>query len=342
MKLDFKPKQVSKNLLGALKDRARDIIERRYGLLNDGSEQMTLEAIGQIYGITRERVRQIENFAIETIRKSEVYKKSEPVFQELEDQMVKFGGLVKEEEFLAEISKDKGIQNHVNFLLVLGESFVRIKEDDHFHHRWTTDTEHAEKVHTALHNLYKNLNEEELISETEMILRFVDHLKSEIEQAFDEEMARRWLSISKHVGKNSLGEWGLSHSPNVKTRGMRDLAYLVLRRSGKPMHFREVAKEIFDAFGREAHIATTHNELIKDERFVLVGRGLYALSEWGYTSGVVRDVIKSVLKKKGALTKDEVVKEVLKQRHVKENTIYVNLQNNRHFKKDTRGRYSLA
>ena len=123
---------------------------------------------------------------------------------------------------------------------------------------------------------------------------------------------------------------------------MRDYAFLVLRRHGSPIHFRDVAKLITQLFGKKAHVATTHNELIKDSRFVLVGRGLYALSEWGYVSGVVRDVIRKILEKNGPLTKEEVIDKVLKERYVKENTIIVNLQNQKHFKKDKEGKYSVV
>ena len=77
-----------------------------------------------------------------------------------------------------------------------------------------------------------------------------------------------------------------------------------------------------------------HNELIKDQRFVLVGRGIYALAEWGYAKGVVRDVIRDLLAKHGPLTKDEIMDKVLKERYVKENTILVNLQNPKFFKKN--------
>ncbi len=123
---------------------------------------------------------------------------------------------------------------------------------------------------------------------------------------------------------------------------MRDYAYLVIRRHGSPIHFREVAEQISKLFGKKAHIATTHNELIKDPRFVLVGRGLYALSDWGYMSGVVRDVINNIINKNGPLTKDEIIEKVLKERYVKENTILVNLQNPKFFKKDVKGRYDIA
>ena len=108
------------------------------------------------------------------------------------------------------------------------------------------------------------------------------------------------------------------------------------------MHFTEVAKKISETFGKKAHVATCHNELIKDDRFVLVGRGLYVLSEWGYTGGVVKDVIHHVLEKSGPLTKQDIVDKVMKERYVKENTILVNLQNAKYFKKDKDGKYSIA
>ncbi len=132
----------------------------------------------------------------------------------------------------------------------------------------------------------------------------------------------------------------MASSPNVSARGVRDYAFLVLRKHGSPMHFTEVAKAIGAHFDKRAHIATTHNELIKDKRFVLVGRGLYALSEWGYSTGVVRDVIAEVLKKNGPLTREEIVDKVMRERYVKPNTILVNLQNPKYFKKNKESKYS--
>jgi hypothetical protein len=107
------------------------------------------------------------------------------------------------------------------------------------------------------------------------------------------------------------------------------------------MHFSDVAKTISSLFAKEAHVATTHNELIKDNRFVLVGRGLYALAEWGYQPGVVRDVIKEVIGKK-SLSREEVIEQVKKVRYVKDNTILVNLNDPRYFKRNKNGTYSVA
>ncbi len=340
-KLSFSPQKVTKSFLAVLPERSKSVLKKRFGLDED-TPKMTLEAIGKAYKITRERVRQIENSAISAIRKSDAFGAYKHVFDELKKYMHEFGGIVHEQDFLDNLSKDKDFQNHINFFLVLGEQFEKLKEDEEFKHRWSLDTDTSEKVHESLRSLYKSLSEDDLISESEMIMKFFDHLKHITKDARDEELARRWLALSKKVDKNSLGEWGVSNSPNIKTRGIRDLAYLILRRHGSPMHFEEVAKAITKTFGKEANVATCHNELIKDKRFVLVGRGLYALSKWGYARGNVRDIIKTIIEKDGPQTKDEILKKVLRERYVKENTVLVNLQNSRFFKKDKEGKYSLA
>lgn len=339
--ISFKPKLVTKSFLSVLPKRAQDVIVKRYGLGTE-PKKLTLEAIGETYGITRERVRQIENFALATMRKSDAFKEQSPAFEELRSAMLSMGAVVPEQEFLGAIGSDKSLQNHVHFLLVLGEQFSKHKEDEDFEHRWSTDAEVAEKVHDSLRKLYSSLSDEELIEEAKMIDRFLSHLKDISEEFKNEEILRRWLTLSKKIGKNPLGEWGVASSPNVSARGVRDYAFLVLRKHGSPMHFTEVARAISEHFEKRAHIATTHNELIKDKRFVLVGRGLYALSEWGYSTGVVRDVIADVLKKSGPLSREEIVEKVMRERYVKPNTILVNLQNPKYFKKSKEGKYALA
>lgn len=339
--LSIKPKQITKRLLVVLPERARNVVTNRYGL-GAQSNRMTLEAIGSLYGITRERVRQIENHALHTIQKSDAFSKETAAFKELKDFIDSLGSIITEEELLKEISDDPSTQNHIHLLLVLGDEFTKRKEDAEFKHRWYTDEKKAEIVHQVLRKLYKNLSDDDLIQESEIIVSFLNQLKGIDEASKNEQTARRWLSLSKKIGRNSLGEWGVVTSSNIRVKGMRDLAYLSIRRHGSPMHFTEVAKAITQLFGKKAHVATCHNELIKDDRFVLVGRGLYALAEWGYAGGVVRDVIKEILKKHGQLTRKEIVDKVLKERYVKENTVVVNLENESYFKKDRSGKYSVA
>ena len=336
-----KPKQVVKHLLSVLPERARDVLQGRFGLGSE-TKRLTLEAIGRKYGITRERGRQIENHALGSIRKSDVYQKEKEAFAELERAIHTLGGIVGEEELLRYLSGTGSNHNHINFLLVVGEAFKRERESEHFKHRWYIDENLAKKVHEALLKLYKNLTNKDLVSELDIIAQFLTHVEDVADHLKAEPIVRRWLNLSKALGKNALGEWGLATSPNIRAKGMRDYAFLVLRKHGSPIHFKDVAKSIEKLFGRKAHVATTHNELIKDPRFVLVGRGLYALAEWGYMSGVVKDVIRKILEKNGPLTRAEIVEKVLKERYVKENTIVVNLQNPQYFKKDKQGRYSVV
>lgn len=339
--LSFKPKNITKRLLSALPERSRLVVTKRYGL-DKNNERMTLEAIGEMYSITRERVRQIEHAALQNIRKSAFYKQEKAVFEELYNHIHDYGGMVGEEELLKHFAKDESTQNHVHFMLVVGDAFKKEKEDPEFKHRWHVDVSLSKKIHDALRKMYKSLNDDDLVPESEMVESFLEHLKDVNEKYRNEEVAKRWLGISKNMSKNPLGEWGKSDSQNVKTKGIRDYAYLAMRKHGSPIHFRDIAKLIEKLFNKKAHIATTHNELIKDKRFVLVGRGLYALTEWGYASGVVKEVIKKMIEKHGPLTKEEIIQRVMKERYVKENTILVNLQNSKFFKKDKDGKYSLG
>ncbi len=337
----FKPKQVTKRMLSHLPDRAYEVITNRFGLTSD-AERKTLEAIGQKYGITRERVRQIENAALGLIRKSQAFKDEKAVFDELKKLIHTLGAIVSEQDLLNHLAKDKLTQNHIHLYLTLGDEFKKHKEDDDFKTRWSVDDDVSEEVHKSLKNLFENLSDDELVPESELISRFLDEVKDLSEQYKNEEIAKRWLSMSKTISRNPLGEWGKSTSSSIKTRGVKDYAFLMMRKHGSPMHFREVAKAVASTFDKKCHTATCHNELIKDPRFVLVGRGIYALSEWGYKSGVVRDVIKELLKKNGPMSKEDIVDQVMKERYLKKNTILVNLQNSKYFKKNKAGLYSAV
>jgi len=340
--ISFKPKQVTKRITSHLQDRAADVIMNRFGLDVKSIERKTLEEIGKKYNITRERVRQIEEAALKLIKGSAAYKNEQAIFDELKQVIHSLGSVVTEHELLSHVSKEKSIQNHINFYLVLGESFKHHKENEHFNGRWSVDDEIADSVHSSLKKLYSSLDDDALLPETEMIKKFFDEMKDVAENYKNEEIAKRWLLISKKVSKNPLGDWGKSSSQNVSTRGVKDYAFLVMRRHGSPMHFKEVTDSISKTFGRKTHYATTHNELIKDSRFVLVGRGLYALAEWGYKTGIARDVIKDILKKEGPLSKEEVVEKVMKERYFKKNTILVNLVNPKYFKKNKQGLYTVV
>ncbi|MDP1707252.1 MAG: sigma factor-like helix-turn-helix DNA-binding protein [bacterium] len=337
----FDSAALTKKLLSAAPERAREVIIRRFGL-GTNPERETLESIGDRTSITRERVRQIEAAGLDAIRASKIFKDAGEAFDEIVRYIHSLGSIVPEETLLSALGKDEKNRNRFRFFLVVNSAFFRERETNDFLARWHVDHATAKHIHDALSKLYSSLSDDEVMSEGDLLDHFLDELK-EVNDAYkNDEVLKRWLSISKHIGSNPLAEWGRTTAPAIRIKGVRDYAYLTIKRHGEPMHFSEVAKAIGSMFSKKAHIATTHNELIKDPRFVLVGRGLYALTEWGYTPGVVRDVIRETLEKTGPLKKDEIIKHVKKARFVKDNTILVNLNDSRYFKRLKDGRYAAS
>ncbi|MBI2048419.1 MAG: hypothetical protein HYT30_00630 [Parcubacteria group bacterium] len=338
--MTFSPKVITKELLAALPERVRNILAGRYGLGKSG-ERRTLEAIGKEYNITRERVRQIESHGLALLRSSAAYKAHRKDIDVLEEAVKGLGGIVAEHTLLDELPVSSTDRNHAYFLLVVGEPFKYQKEDEHFERRWHVDGETMDKVQTALRALHDAVDPDHLIPEEDFLNKFNTCLATAGVKKQPKEVLSRWLSISKKLARNPLGEWGHADSPHVRVKSMRDLAYLTLKRHGSPMHFTEVAKAIEKLFKRPAHPATCHNELIKDGRFVLVGRGLYALKEWGYNPGVVKDVIRSVLEREARpLTREEIIERVKRERYVKDATIIVNLQDGT-FRRTSDGKYTM-
>jgi hypothetical protein len=330
-----------KRLLAAAPERAREVLIRRFGLGTNAVRE-TLEAIGDRSSITRERVRQIEAAGLDAVRGSKAFTEATDAFAEIADYIQSIGVMIPEEELLSALGKDEKSRNRFRFLLVLNSAFYRERETNDFLSRWHIDAKTAKNIHDALSRLYTSLPDDEVISEGEIVDRFLEELKDVNDAYKNDEVLKRWLSISKKIGNNPLSEWGRTSAPAIRIKGIRDYAYLAIKRHGEPMHFSDVAKAIGTLFTKKAHVATTHNELIKDPRFVLVGRGLYALTEWGYKPGVVRDVIRETLEDKGPMKKEEIIKHVKEARFVKDNTILVNLNDSRYFKRMKDGRYAAV
>lgn len=341
VQLAHDPKKLVRRLLSVLPERSREVLTMRYGL-GKSTKRATLEAIGQEYGITRERVRQIENHSLDAIRKSDVLVEEKAALEELRGVIKDLGCIVAEDDLLAAVATTPAMENAVHFVLVVGEFFTHAKETQDFKTRWSVDADIASTIENALESLYATIPDDEILSEGDLINRFLEKLQDLNEEYKNEEMLKRWLKMFKNIDRNPLGEWGRTTSPSIHAKGIRDFAYLAMKRHGSPMHFSEVADAIAELFGRRAHVATCHNELIKDDRFVLVGRGLYALKEWGYKTGVVCDVIAEIIKRDGPLTREEIIDRVKKERYVKDNTILVNLNDRSVFKRSSDGTYTLA
>lgn len=333
--------RANKALLGVLNKKHRDVMERRFGLFGKKQRQ-TLEEIGEIYGITRERVRQIEEASLKKIKKSGEFIANQRVIFAVKNEMEKTEGVVEEEKFLKDFSPSESEQNHLIFLLRLIDEASYSRADNKFKGYFTINPPFVEKLKEVLIGFGGELQKENaVLSEKEIADKFGNFARAKIGDAISKNVLISWLNLTNFIGNNQFGEWGPSSSIHISPRGSRDFAYLILKKENKPLHFREIANKIEHHFCKKAHPQTVHNELIKHPNFVLVGRGMYALKDWGYKSGTVKEIIAGILKEKGPLSKEKIIEEVLKERFVKQDTILVNLQNKDHFKRED-DHYHLA
>ncbi|TSC91889.1 MAG: hypothetical protein CEN90_4 [Parcubacteria group bacterium Licking1014_17] len=342
--LNIKIKKVVADLLGVLSARNKDVISRRFGLKTGRKE--TLESIGETYGITRERVRQIEESSLNQVRAqlSSLKSSMTPFASFAADVLNKSQGVTREEDLFEKFSgtaKPSPASASLSFVLYLDGNLKRYTEDDDFQSFWSVSEQHVENFKKSVAGLISVLNSKKIpVVEAEA----ANLLKKSAAPLKDGNILTSILAISKNVGKNVFGEVGLNDWAEIRPRGVRDKSFLVLKREGKPKHFREIAQLINSSSfsNKKANVQTVHNELIKDKRFVLVGRGMYGLTDWGYKTGTVKDVIVDVLKNsKNPLPKDEIVAQVLSHRMVKKNTILLNLQDSKTFAKKENGTYSL-
>lgn len=309
--------------------RTKDVIVRRFGFKTGQKE--TLESIGQSYSITRERVRQIEEDGLKRA-KDKIKGVSSGAFCYFDKQLEGFGGL-KREDLLLENLGGRKFKPQVLFLLTLGKQFERVSETDDFHSFWTMNRSSLDLAKKTIGSFIEEIKRENkpLALESSQLIRNLGF------KAFSS-----YIEISKKIEKGVEGLYGFFDWPEINPKGIKDKAFLVLKRENKPLHFSRVSQLIQkqEKTGKPSLVKTVHNELIKDERFVLVGRGLYALKEWGYSPGVVKDVIFSVLKEK-PLSSEDIVKQVLSQRFVQKNTVLLNLQNKKYFVRNSQGKYTI-
>lgn len=342
--LPIMPNEATKIILSRLPSRRmRDVIEKRFGLKSGGEK--TLEAIGSEYKITRERVRQIEVDALRRLQDESSRAEIKPLLTVLEAHLNNYGGVMAEHHFFSSLA-EKRYHPHINMILDTESSFIRVAESGHFHQRWALNKDAVNRGEKILSALVKDLeSSKNPVSKDELWRVLSDKSREEAGEQLPQHIIESILRTSKLINQNPYGEYGLISWPAINPRGIKDKSYMVLLKSGKPMHFREVAQGI-NKVGwskKKAHPQTVHNELIKDGRFVLVGRGLYALKDWGYDTGSVRDILVASLKKAGKpLAKEDIIKLVLEKRMVKPPTVLLNLQNKSLFKRIDDGRYVLA
>lgn len=318
------------SLFSELLEREKDILSRRFGLKGDKGE--TLEKIGSLHKLTRERVRQIESASIKKIKKLESLESSIDVLKQTVNSLLsEHGGLIRR-DYLLDIltvmaleSEDKGAgageeayeknrasyRNNFNFLIskLMGEELELVENQDRFNPSFKAKTEEvdyfnelAEDLLNKVETLKKTYTTEELLdllkkldSYNKYQAKFEATGQTDISSVFkskvfpdkaelinNNKILYSLMQAVKNLEQNKYGEWGIAGWEEIKPKTVNDKIYLILKHEAKPLHFTEIAKKInemqFDK--KTANAATVHNELILDNRYVLISRGTYGLKEW--------------------------------------------------------------
>lgn len=337
-KLVLNTESIVQDVLNSIeREREREIIARRFGLFD---RKETLEQIGELLGITRERVRQLEKSVMTKLRSTAT---TLPHVTEIEANLLAaletMGQTARITALGSELTAEntRTDQSRLAFLTELTPNITVIGEDDSFYQAAANT-----KIH-ALDGVKKEVKSlVDAIAKAGAPLSTADLTKAV--SMPNDQYSTALASISKQLATLN-GRWGLVKWPTVNPKNIRDKIYVILSENGTHMHFNEIAESIKASDFKRKDVTTQaiHNELIKDKRFVLVGRGIYALREWGYKKGTVADIIAQVLNEAGEpLHRDEIVKRVLESRFVKETTILLNLQSKPQFHRVAKATYQLS
>jgi len=377
--------EIINNLLNELNDRERDVLTRRFGL--HGQIKQTLEEIGRVHKLTRERIRQIEVSGIKKLRLLEnletfISGLKKVIIQLLEEH----GGLMEKEylfnnlvnfsvgELKSKTENEKVHKSHFDFLIskLLPNEFEEVIGSNNFKDSFKLKYQTLDHLETLAEELFEKINQTRKLFLTEDLINLSKELDSyknnqekfntpnnlDLSEVFKKSPYTEKIEIinankviysilqaAKKIEQNKFGFWGAYDWREIKPKTINDKIFLILKNYGKPLHFVEIAGKInqtnFDK--KQANPATVHNELILDNKYILVGRGLYGLKEWGFEKGTVAEIIEKVLADaSGPLSREEIINKVLEQRLVKKATVNLALMNRNKFERIEDSKYKLT
>jgi len=337
--------EILEEIFMVLTVKEKDVVVKRFSL--NSKPRQTLEKIGQHFSVTRERIRQIEKIALGKLRRTVKNTKLNIINEISNEVIAENGGVMVESKLVSAIltrilSSQEADKYIVRLALNINPEIEKIEKSNVLYPFWKVkdvSEDDIEKIIKAGVSVLKKAKE--VIDHQKLAAQVKAELKGKIAE-YPDVMVVSSLEVDRRIKKVSEG-FGLMEWRHINPRSIRDKAYIVLKKATKPLHFVEIANKISES-GFDKKVVTTqavHNELIRYDQFVLVGRGLYALKEWGYDEGTVADVIEQLLRKKSPMSKQEIIEGVLKQRQVKKGTISLNLQKNTQFVRVGRAVYKL-
>lgn len=330
------------NLLIVLSDKEKYIIKNRFALHTD--KRLTLEEIGQHFGVTRERVRQIEKTALRKLERNAQNTNIKILTEFAKALLQKEGGIASDEHFKGLLLKilpnvlAQEIQD-LHLALTLDGDIVFESNTLKTHPYWRLTTFDAKAIDLVGSTATKLLVRSKHVTPLD---KLAEKINETLKSDYVEHTISNLLQIVKECKFTEQGV-GLYTWRHIHPRTLRDKIFFILNHEKKPLHFEKISQLIreLDFDQKKVNIQAVHNELIRNDNFILIGRGIYALKEWGYKTGTVAEVIAEILADGTPRSREEITKTVLDQRHVKTITIYLNLKNKAQFARVGRDKYTL-
>lgn len=337
--------EIIEDIFMVLTEKEREVVVQRFSL--DNKERRTLESIGRSFNVTRERVRQIEKIALGKLKRTVNSSKLRYIHEVAEAILRENGGLLLEDDLVRKIlnmiENSMDVDQHiVRLSLTICPGLSFLEKNNTLRVSWHLSSIAPTLIEDLLDHAHGIFNQKKEVLNEEMLVTELKKHKLAQNASFMDEFFVALLQIDERIKKTESG-YGLMQWRHINPKSIRDKALIVLRQENKPLHFVDIAKKIMESHfdSKKVTVQAVHNELIRYPQFVLVGRGLYALKEWGFEDGTVTDIIESLLQKKSPLSKQDIIKGVLKQRRVKKGTISLNLQKNPQFIRVGRAVYAL-
>lgn len=331
--------------INSLTEREQFVIDKRIGLSWDF---LTLQEIWNTFepNVTRERVRQIEESWITKIGQNTNIAIIEKI-QKLSIAFLELNHWVSSKDVLLnQLITDLNLNNETNKWMI--DTIIQ----------WTKNIKKSKQTFWCkIYYFLDNINKSDISTIHKTTLTILNKQKKILKKQHLYEMISKKLMNYKTFSLqfinsvltfyNDIVIWenemiGLAKWKILNPKTLKDKAMYVLKRDKVPLHFVEITNRVIEMIKKPVKVNTIHNELIRNEDFVLIWRWIYALKEWWFTNGTVMDVITSILKEKWwAMNTEEITKKVLNVRNVKASTIYMNLQNKNIIQRVWRNFYQL-
>lgn len=338
--VDVNFSELMARLLDLLSPKERDVVERRFSL--GGRKKETLDRIGKSYSITRERVRQIEAVAIKKLARISMDPSMRQIHNLAYDILCDHGRVMSEDILVSEMLKNMANPaqldtNAIKLAMRVSDRMIKQEKNQFYRPFWRTSELSLMDVKNLIKSVQKTMRKKGDVME-------VEELAEKLGEQYPKDMVASVLHVDWSF-KPVDDQWGLTSWRHINPRSIKDKITIVFKEVGKPLHFTEIVNHVLNDFEAKKMVThqAIHNELIRHDEFVLVGRGIYALSEWGLPSGTVCDLIKQVLEENGEpMKRQEIINAVLKKRDIRVGTISLNLQKYPFFRRVGRAVYEYA